>query len=93
MTTSLETAPAEFIEAAGVRFAYRRLGPREGTPLVLLQHFTGTMDSWDPAVVNGLAENRPVIVFDNTGVGTSAVRRYFSASANIVDHALLFLNS
>ena len=69
---SLETAPTEFIEATGVRFAYRRLGRREGTPLILLQHFTGTMDSWDPAVVNGLAETRPVIVFDNTGVGTSS---------------------
>ena len=69
---SLETAPTEYIEAAGVRFAYRRLGPREGTPLVFLQHFTGTIESWDPAAVNGLAENRPVIVFDYTGVGTSS---------------------
>jgi pimeloyl-ACP methyl ester carboxylesterase len=30
------------------------------------------MDSWDPAVVNGLAASRPVIVFDNTGVGKSS---------------------
>lgn len=69
---SLETAPTKYIDTAGVRFASRRLGPRKGTPLILLQHFTGMMDSWDPAVVNGLAENRPVIVFDNTGVGTSS---------------------
>lgn len=67
----LETAPTEYIEATGVRFAYRRLGNSRGTPLIFLQHFTGTMDSWDPAVVNGLAESRPVIVFNNTGVGTS----------------------
>ena len=67
----LETAPTEFIEASGVKFAYRRLGSRDGTPLICLLHFTGTMDSWDPAVVNGLAEDRPVIVFDNTGVGKS----------------------
>jgi pimeloyl-ACP methyl ester carboxylesterase len=72
MTLSLETTPTEFIEAAGIKFAYRRLGPREGTPLIFLQHFTGTMDSWDPEVVNGLAETRPVIVFDNTGVGKSS---------------------
>jgi pimeloyl-ACP methyl ester carboxylesterase len=71
-TVSLETAPTEFIEASGINFAYRRLGPREGIPLILLQHFTGTMDSWDPAVVNGLAESRPVIVFDNSGVGKSS---------------------
>jgi pimeloyl-ACP methyl ester carboxylesterase len=38
---------------------------------VFLQHFTGNMDSWDPVVVNGLAQSRPVIVFDNAGVGGS----------------------
>src|SRR3984893_15843903 len=73
MTTIwLETAPNEFIETSGIKFVYRRIGPREGMPLILLQHFTGTMDSWDPAVVNGLAASRPVIVFDNTGVGKSS---------------------
>ena len=68
----LEHAPTEYIDASDIRFAYRWLGPRKGTPLLLLQHFTGTMDSWDPAVVNPLADHRPVIVFDNTGVGKSS---------------------
>jgi pimeloyl-ACP methyl ester carboxylesterase len=68
----LETTVTEFVEAAGTRFAYRKLGSRAGTPLVCLQHFSGTIDSWDPAVVNSLAESRPVIVFDNTGVGQSS---------------------
>src|SRR5713101_396914 len=49
---SLETAPTESIESSGIRFAYRRLGTRNGTPLILLQHFSGNMDSWDPAVVD-----------------------------------------
>jgi pimeloyl-ACP methyl ester carboxylesterase len=44
--TRLETAPTDFIETAGITFAYRRLGTPNGTPLVLLQHFTGDMDSW-----------------------------------------------
>ena len=69
---SLETAPTLFVQANGVRFAYRSLGRANGTLLVLLQHFSGHMDSWDPAVVNGLARDRPVIVFDNTGVGKSS---------------------
>src|SRR5580704_4180931 len=69
---SLESAPTEFVDASGIKFAYRRLGSRQGTPLIFLQHFTGTMDSWDPAVVNVLAESRPVIVFDNAGVGKSS---------------------
>jgi pimeloyl-ACP methyl ester carboxylesterase len=68
---TLETARTEFVESGGISFAYRTLGPESGTPLIFLQHFTGNMDSWDPAVVNALAEKRPVIVFDNTGVGRS----------------------
>jgi pimeloyl-ACP methyl ester carboxylesterase len=74
MTLSLESALTEYIAASGIKFAYRRLGTREGTPLIFLQHFTGHMDSWDPAVVNGLAASRPVIVFDNAGVGKSSGR-------------------
>jgi pimeloyl-ACP methyl ester carboxylesterase len=69
---TLEAAPTEFVEAGGIRFAYRWLGAREGTPLVCLQHFSGTMDAWDPAVINALAESRPVVVFDNTGLGKSS---------------------
>jgi pimeloyl-ACP methyl ester carboxylesterase len=71
MSATLETAPTEYVDGAGVRFAFRRLGPASGVPLILLQHFTGTMDAWDPAVVNSLATDRPVIVFNNAGVGTS----------------------
>jgi pimeloyl-ACP methyl ester carboxylesterase len=70
----LETVPNQFIEAAGIRFAYRTVGSGAGTPLILLQHFSGHMDSWDPAVVNGLAADRRVIVFDNAGVGKSTGR-------------------
>jgi pimeloyl-ACP methyl ester carboxylesterase len=68
---TLETAPTRYIEGHGIRFAYRRLGPATGTPLILLQHFSGNIDAWDPAVVNALAADRPVIAFDNAGVGRS----------------------
>jgi len=76
---ALETAPTRYIEGRGIHFAYRRLGPptgpstgpSTGTPLVLLQHFSGNIDAWDPAVVNALAADRPVIAFDNAGVGRS----------------------
>lgn len=71
LTTSLEKAPTRFVEGGGIRFAYRQLGPSTGTPLVLLQHFSGNIDAWDPAVVNALAADRPVIAFDNAGVGAS----------------------
>ena len=68
---TLETALTRYVEGGGIRFAYRRIGGSNGTPLVLLQHFSGNMDAWDPAVVNALATDRPVIVFDNAGVGRS----------------------
>jgi pimeloyl-ACP methyl ester carboxylesterase len=66
------TAPTQFVDADGVRFAHRRLGPESGIPLLLLQHFRGNMDNWDPAVVDGFATERPVILFDNRGVGRSS---------------------
>jgi pimeloyl-ACP methyl ester carboxylesterase len=65
------SAPTRFIEAGGVRYAYRRFGQEHGVPLVLLQHFTGGLDHWDPAVTDGLAERRPVILVDNAGLGSS----------------------
>ena len=68
---TLEAAPTRYVESGGIRFAYRQLGPSTGTPLVLLQHFSGNIDAWDPAVVNALAADRPVIAFDNAGVGRS----------------------
>ena len=55
---TLETAPTHYVEGHGIRFAYRRLGPSTGTPLILLQHFSGNIDAWDPAVVNALAADR-----------------------------------
>ncbi|MDR3375319.1 MAG: alpha/beta hydrolase [Ancalomicrobiaceae bacterium] len=70
--TTLETAPTRHAEGGGIRFAYRQLGSSTGTPLVLLQHFSGNIDAWDPAVVNALAADRPVIAFDNAGVGRSS---------------------
>src|SRR3954463_11203564 len=73
MTIELSAhAPTHLIEANGVTYAYRRLGQPSGIPLVFLQHFTGTMDTWDPLVVDGFAEARPVILFDNRGVSRSS---------------------
>jgi pimeloyl-ACP methyl ester carboxylesterase len=66
-----ETAKTEYIEAGGVRYAYRRFGRPSGTPLVFCHRFRGTMDDWDPAVTNGFAREREVILFDNAGVGLS----------------------
>lgn len=66
------TAPTQFVESNGIRFAYRRFGKKEGVPLVFNPHILGNMDSWDPSVTDGLAQEREVILFDNAGVASSS---------------------
>jgi pimeloyl-ACP methyl ester carboxylesterase len=69
--TSYSSLPNKLISAPnGVDYAYRDTGGG-GAPLVLLQHFRGNLDSWDPALIDALASARRVITFDNAGVGGS----------------------
>jgi len=68
---SHETARTQFVQANSVGFAYRKFGRSGGTPLVFLPYFNGNMDSWDPAVTNGFAADREIILFDNAGVASS----------------------
>ena len=73
MTTHThQTAPTQFVQANGIRFAYRRFGKTGGVPIVFNLHYMGTMDYWDPAVADGLARDREVILFDNAGVSSSS---------------------
>jgi pimeloyl-ACP methyl ester carboxylesterase len=71
VTHTHQTAPTQFVEANGIRFAYRRFGNAAGMPLVFNQHFTGTMDHWDPSVTDGIAKDREVILFNNAGISSS----------------------
>jgi pimeloyl-ACP methyl ester carboxylesterase len=66
------TAPTEFVEAAGIKFAFRRFGKKSGIPVVFNMHFTGTMDHWDPAVTDGFAAEREVILFNNIGISSTS---------------------
>jgi pimeloyl-ACP methyl ester carboxylesterase len=68
------TAPTRFAQAGGIRFAYRRFGNPVGTPIVLLQHFMGNLDNYDPAITDALASGREVILTDNAGVALSTGR-------------------
>jgi pimeloyl-ACP methyl ester carboxylesterase len=71
VTDSHQTAQTQFVNANGVSLAFRRIGPSLGIPLVMLQRFRGNMDDWDPLVVDGLAYERPVVLFDGRGIGQS----------------------
>ena len=70
--TSWKTTPTQTLDVNGTSFTYRELGPRGGTPLVFLHHFTAVLDDWDPRVIDGVAAKRHVITFDNRGVGSTA---------------------
>jgi pimeloyl-ACP methyl ester carboxylesterase len=70
-TVTYATAPTQRVAADnGIEYAYRDLGDRK-VPLVLLQHFRGNLDNWDPALVDALAAERRVVAFDNAGVGAT----------------------
>ena len=69
--TSTTYAPTQLIQTSRQTYAYRRLGHGPGLPLLCLQHFTGTLDNWDPALIDPLAIGREVILFDNAGIGRS----------------------
>ena len=57
----------------GITYAYRDTGGHDATaPLVLLQHFRGNLENWDPALIDDLAQSHRVITFDNAGVGSSS---------------------
>jgi pimeloyl-ACP methyl ester carboxylesterase len=86
------TVATRLIEAGAEKYAYRRFGGGSGLPLLFLQHFTGTMDNWDPAVTDVLAARREVILFDSAGIGRSSGSTP-NTVAGMAAHALAFLDA
>lgn len=72
MTITHSTAPTQYTEVDGDRFAYRRWGGGADVPIVLIQHFRGGMDHWDPMLTDGLAAGREVILVNGRGVASSS---------------------
>ena len=91
MTTYAELPNLTVTSSTGVHYAYRDTGG-EGVPLVFLQHFRGTLDNWDPALVDELASGRRVVAFDNVGVaGSDGVPPH--TAAGMAAGALAFLDA
>jgi pimeloyl-ACP methyl ester carboxylesterase len=91
-THSAVTVATRFVEADGIRFAYRRWGKPGGIPLVFLNYFTGNLDDWDPLVTDGLAADHEVILFDNAGVANSGGETP-GAVAEMTQDALAFCDA
>jgi pimeloyl-ACP methyl ester carboxylesterase len=92
-----QTAPTQFVEAAGIRFAYRRFANRRSgakidIPLLFFMHFTGTMDHWDPTLTDGFAQGREVILFNNAGISSSSGEVPTSIE-EMAQHAAAFIDA
>src|SRR4051812_23650406 len=90
-STSMQAVPRT-VEVEGTAFAYREVGPATGVPVVFLHHFTAVLDDWDPAVVDGIAAERRVILVDLRGVGASGGTTPDSVEAMASD-AMAFLEA
>jgi len=91
MPASNISSPTQFLETKKGKYAYRRFGNGPGLPLLFLQHFTGTLDNWDPAVTDPLATGREVILFESAGLGRSS-GEVPETVADMAEHALAFLD-
>src|SRR6478672_10277431 len=74
-----------------IEYAYRDVGAG-GVPLVLLQHFRGNLDNWDPALIDALAAERRVITFDNVGVAATTGRTPSTVEA-MANDAIAFVEA
>ena len=86
------TAPTQFLQVQNETYAYRQFGSGTAHPLVFLQHFTGTLDNWDPAVTDALASGREVILFESAGIGRST-GKVPETVQGMAAHALAFLDA
>lgn len=87
-----QTATTQFVSSGDTKYAYRVLGNKGGMPLVLLSPLGGSMDDWDPAITNGLAQKYKVIIFDNQGVGASTGKTP-STIADMAKGAVAFIKA
>lgn len=75
MNTSFQNAATQSLSVGGTEFAYRELGPSDGLPLVMLNHWGAVLDNFDPRIVDGLASKHRVIAIDYQGIGGSGEKR------------------
>lgn len=90
--TAYKDVPTQSVSVGGTRFVYRRLGTDAGIPVIFLNHLSAVLDNWDPRVVDGIAGTRPVITFDNRGIGASQGKTPNTVEAMAAD-AIAFIRA
>jgi pimeloyl-ACP methyl ester carboxylesterase len=92
MIDTYATAVTQYVQVGGTRYAYRRMGGQSGVPLIFLQNFRQGMDNTDPLLLDGFAQDRPVILFNNAGVASSSGETPNTIEA-MADHVAAFLGA
>ena len=65
------TVPTQFVEAKGIKFAYRSYGKEGDIPVIYFNHLTANLDNCDPRIMDAIAAHRQIISFDYRGVGAT----------------------
>jgi pimeloyl-ACP methyl ester carboxylesterase len=68
---SYATVPTQFVEANGIKFAYRSYGKEGDIPVIYFNHLTANLDNCDPRIMDAIAAHRQIISFDYRGVGAT----------------------
>ncbi|KAK6197742.1 hypothetical protein LQW54_010580, partial [Pestalotiopsis sp. IQ-011] len=91
--TTQQTAKTQYVQSGDINFAYRRFGKDENgsVPLLFCHHFRAPMDAWDPLLINTIAARRPIILFDNAGVGKTTGPAVDNSIVQMAQHAVDFL--
>ena len=87
MTTTFNAAATKTVRVNGTNFVYREIGNKSGFPVVFLHHLTAVLEDWDPAIADGLAKSRPVIVFDNRGRSETLISPRRAGKAHRADES------
>lgn len=90
-----QTVKTQYVQSGDINFAYRRFGKDDNgsVPLLFCHHFRAPMDAWDPLLINTIAAHRPVILFDNAGVGKTTGSAVDNSIAQMAQHAIDFLDA
>jgi len=86
------TVPTQFIEAHGIKFAYRSYGKEGDIPVIYFNHLTANLDNCDPRIMDSIAQNRHIISFDYRGVGATTGEQGTSI-ANMAKDAIGFIHA
>lgn len=86
------TVPTQFVEANGIKFAYRSYGKEGGIPVVYFNHLTANLDNCDPRIMDAIAAHRYIISFDYRGVGATTGKQGTSIS-DMAKDAIAFIHA